>query len=1345
MPHPGHLRPHNGYGGYDSHSGSGSSDGFAHSSSSIDSKGRSTVPRPVIRHYPPSVNHAKMPQPHTIHGNDGPYVQRESPSCERSTFTLNGQHINETHKPRLSSVNRPANSLTPLPPANMIDCPPQTDTRYVSARPIIRYDQSRWASEQESKVKIIGLPRACWTNDIYHALSKFGTVVRIQMVDIDNWSNSAFVIFQPPASYLPSPLLIGGAAVRYELQPASISTVPSPMSPAIQYLETNALVANSLTFGVQTGDRTLLSMQRVNAIKGIYLTLNLKRKELKVQFPLKIDQESHNFHFELPISQLSQIHLSRDPASSSSITIPFTRPPRFFVEKKRTSKDGGSFPRKERTWHVWSTQFRETDIVNGHRKGEMESMPLTKTGGSAIIDIGYWTTYRLTFPHQALTGPKFDEFCNALGDFGVTVRESDFTVTEKRPLALSDMLEEEYTLPKVSTKLAQEASMSLKDLTSDHIHLPFPVRYQLEACLSNSYIRESSLTREFLEKLKSMDMAEAVHVLEKVVDKQHIHYDPMTIFSTPHKVLSQRSIPRHCVMQRSVNITPTMMHVASPVMEISNRITRQNSANADRFIRVKFSDEKGEGALRNMPNGRADALFDRVSRAMRNGIVVAGRHYHFLAFGNSQFREHGAYFYAPTSHKSADSIRQDLGQFEHIRTVAKYGARLGQCFSTTRAMQNTVAIKKIPDIERNGYTFTDGVGKLSFFLAQMAAQDLGLHFENPPSLFQFRLGGCKGVLALDRAVPRNEVHIRPSQYKFEAPYTGLEIIRCSSLATPFLNRQIIVVLSDLGVRDGVFIRRQQHMVNSYERAMTDKNEALKCLLKHIDMNQSTLMMASMVKDGFLESREPFMMSLLNLWRATTIKDLKKKARIAIDEGAFVLGCVDESGTLQGHRDEPQSRLDATREEKMKTLPEIFVQIDDTSRKGCHKIIEGVCLLARNPSLHPGDIRVVRAVNVPALHHHKNVVVLPQTGDRDLANMCSGGDLDGDDFMVLWDQDMIPEIVNHPAMDFTPDKPKEKDGPIDIAEVCDFFVTYMKNDSLGQIAHAHLAHADSQVDGVFSGPCLALANLHSQAVDYPKSGIPAAMEDTLRPKTWPHFMEKKYKLPSQVYKSKNVLGMLYDQVQLVDFKPNWTFEFDQRILDKFSLDEALFKTAAEVKANYDSDLKRLMAKHGIQTEFEAFSIFVLDHNNESRDYKFAEEFGCTVGILKAQYREACLVASGATSTDDWDRLGPFVAAMYSVTAGEVKDALENCNSAHMVGTGETKAENMPFMSFPWLFHTKLGKLATGNTPKPHTDIAPHYRQYKQRANNTSTAEPGVVQTDEGITRLGEILNLNFEEL
>jgi RNA-dependent RNA polymerase len=972
---------------------------------------------------------------------------------------------------------------------------------------------------------------------------------------------------------------------------------------------------------------------------------------------------------------------------------------------------------------------------------------------SWLTSTGHWTSYRLSLDNTVLTQPQFREFAQALADHGVAIEDDDdFTIKNKSASPLWTLLQEEISGTHSHLESATKAS-GFDELFAGQIHLTSPVRYQLEACLSNGYLKEHNITSEFLEKLAALETRRAIYILEKVLDKQRVYYDPLEIFKIRTKGGMEKKVPSYCVLQRSAIITPTMIHVASPVMETSNRITRKYAADADRFIRVKFSDEKTEGVLRSMPNNRADALFDRVRRAMQNGIVVAGRFYEFLAFGNSQFREHGAYFYAPTSSKSADDIRLSLGQFDHIKTVAKFGARLGQCFSTTRAMRVNVQLVKIPDIERNGYCFTDGVGKLSLFLAQMAAEELGLSnaFDDPPSLYQFRLGGCKGVLALDPKVTGSEVHIRASQHKFDAKMAGLEIIRSSALATPFFNRQIIIVLSNLGVPDHVFIRKQQDMVNDYEQAMHDGEVAIRKLRKHIDMNQTTLTMAGMVIDGFMESREPFIMSLLKLWRASTIKNLKEKARIAIEDGAFVLGCVDETATLKGHLDDPQSRLDATREEKLETLPEIFLQVDDTASEGHYKIIKGVCVLARNPSLHPGDLRVVRAVDVKALHHLKNVVVLPQTGDRDLANMCSGGDLDGDDYMVLWDADLIPETINVPPMDFTADKPIEKTEPITVADISEFFVTYMQNDSLGQIAHAHLAQADFNAGGVLDPTCLELAKLHSQAVDYPKSGIPAKMTQDLRPSKWPHFMEKKHMHERKIYQSKKVLGMLYDQVQLIDFKPQRENSFDERILGAFELDKTLLEKAAEIKESYDEALRRLMAKHGIQTEFEAWSVFVLVHNHESRDYKFAEEFGRTIGALKAQYKETCREAAGAISSADWDLLGPFVAAMYTVTARGMESALKECRSTKTVGGQDVPArlkepEYMPLISFPWLFASELGKIATGSSRHQINALQTQAQAtLPRRKKHGDIKEPelgfGDVETEEGVTHYGELLKLN----
>jgi RNA-dependent RNA polymerase len=917
---------------------------------------------------------------------------------------------------------------------------------------------------------------------------------------------------------------------------------------------------------------------------------------------------------------------------------------------------------------------------------------------------------------------------------------------------LSELLQEEIsgTHPHLH---ASSTSFAFDDLIIGQIHLPFKVRYQLEVCLSNGYIKEHNITRDFLEKLVSTP--EAVRVLEKVAEKQQVYFDPMEVFGIRTKSNLETKVPSHCILQRSATITPTMIHVSSPVMEISNRITRKYIVDADRFIRVKFSDEKTEGPLRSLPGNRSEALFERVSRAMKHGIVVAGRYYEFLAFGNSQFREHGAYFYAPTMSKSADDIRLSLGQFDHIKTVAKFGARLGQCFSTTRAMRVSVKIRPIPDIARHGYNFTDGVGKLSPFLAKMAAQELGLPnaFDLPPSLYQFRLGGCKGVLALDPQITGSEVHVRPSQQKFQAEFTGLEIIRCSTFSTPFLNRQIIMVLSALKVPDNVFVKKQQEMVNAYEQAMQDEELATQKLQQHIDMNQTSITMASMVLDGFMRSRDPFMMSLLMLWRSFTVKNLKEKARIAVDDGAFVLGCVDETATLRGHFNDLQ-KSGATDEQKLLNLPEIFLQVDDINKKGHHKVIEGICVLARNPSLHPGDARVVRAVNVRALHHHRNVVVLPQTGDRDLANMCSGGDLDGDDYMVIWDKSLIPKTVNVAPMDFTPEKPLEKGDPITVSDMADFFVTFMKNDSLGRIALAHLAQADQEVEGVQSDICLELAKLHSQAVDYPKSGIPAVMNNEVRPKRWPHFMEKKYVQKHQVYHSKNILGQLYDRVQLVDFKPQWENAFDQRILNAFQLDPALIKQATDLKISYDESLKRLMAKHGIRTEFEAWSVFVLSHSKESNDYKFAEEFGRAIDVLKGHFRDICRTTAGAASSSDWSKMAPFVAAMYTTTAREMEKALKECRTFESVGgqnipLRRMDAESMPLISFPWLFVRELGKIATGCTTSHLEPLKSTHNTHRHRKQPKSAidnlVEESTVETEAGVTHFGETLALDFGPL
>ena len=130
---------------------------------------------------------------------------------------------------------------------------------------------------------------------------------------------------------------------------------------------------------------------------------------------------------------------------------------------------------------------------------------------------------------------------------------------------------------------------------------------------------------------------------------------------------------------------------------------------------------------------------------------------------------------------------------------------------------------------------------------------------------------------------------------------------------------------------------------------------------------------------------------------------------------------------------------------------------------------------------------------------------------------------------------------------------------------------MKNNFLPLIAHAHLATADDAYYGPKDGKCLKLAELHSQAVDYAKTGMPGRRDKKWNPRQWPHFMEKN----QRTYRSHKVLGQLYDMVSQQGFKPSYDMPFDHRILKRYTLQPEILKTAKQIKTQYDTAMKRIM--------------------------------------------------------------------------------------------------------------------------------------------------------------------------
>lgn len=83
------------------------------------------------------------------------------------------------------------------------------------------------------------------------------------------------------------------------------------------------------------------------------------------------------------------------------------------------------------------------------------------------------------------------------------------------------------------------------------------------------------------------------------------------------------------------------------------------------------------------------------------------------------------------------------------------------------------------------------------------------------------------MVAVDPTLKGDVLCIRPSQRKFKAPDPlYLEIVKTVKTSSPgYLNRQIILLLSTLGVPDDVFIPLQNQMRDDINSIMTDENNA----------------------------------------------------------------------------------------------------------------------------------------------------------------------------------------------------------------------------------------------------------------------------------------------------------------------------------------------------------------------------------------------------------------------------------------------------------------------------------------------------------------------------------------
>lgn len=142
------------------------------------------------------------------------------------------------------------------------------------------------------------------------------------------------------------------------------------------------------------------------------------------------------------------------------------------------------------------------------------------------------------------------------------------------------------------------------------------------------------------------------------------------------------------------------------------------------------------------------------------------------------------------------------------------------------------------------------------------------------------------------------------------------------------------------------------------------------------------------------------------------------------------------------------------------------------------------------------------------------MIFPKKGDIPVTAQISGSDLDGDNFFICWDRELIPEKISEVYLIDSPQNKKESKKealkPINeqYQEMLDFFIEYLNYEKLGQIDNSHLVKADQNLTHYANDKdCIELAQIHGKAVDFPKTGFCPQVDPKLLVSTYPDFMEK----------------------------------------------------------------------------------------------------------------------------------------------------------------------------------------------------------------------------------------------
>ncbi|KAI8972466.1 RNA dependent RNA polymerase-domain-containing protein [Pilobolus umbonatus] len=1015
--------------------------------------------------------------------------------------------------------------------------------------------------------------------------------------------------------------------------------------PVSEYLNSQSRPLSASTFSIGGMATPLAFIEEWGTSDSVKFDINHKESTIMICF--RHFGEYYRMIFDYDSTITKKLNIQRMEGSTSIIMTPSS--PGYFYKMGRDNQ--------------WE---RITDICADRAKLDpcFRSLPVSPHDSLSpkSVQLNNWIVYRVVFDisdksHEGLL----------------------------RRIKISTGYSPQHTTPQRSTLLRVFPATLHQTCYQDLIiELPFPVQYMIEHMFSLRILSVYNIKEDFFQRIKSLGPVISHNLLMWMSAIHKRIYTPLNAIRDISKMAGdylgdQEYIPEGGVHVWKLIITPTSIYPLQPTIQPMMEVQYQFKKYADRFLLVQFTDED-IGPLQYSPhNGR---LYDRIYKILTNGIQLAGRLYTFAGTSTALMKSHSCWFFAPTNKFNASMMYQWLGELSEIDSVPRYIACMGQAFDrhiwNLKLKSNEIA--EMDDVENFGHNFTQGTGKMSPEVARLIKAGIGLDYS--PSVIEFNLAGATGVLVVSNFLRKRSVQLRTNQIDYYSANFDLRVTGYSQYKPAYLNRQSILLLANLGINNRIFDQRLEELIGHYEKSNLFKHGRYKTFI--VDYLSGSLFKSfqALLDTQLLDRGDPFLQNIMKAYQNKLLRDMKEDGLLPIEQGARAYAVMDETGTLGQN--------------------EVFFQAMNTSDPlSTPHILNGACIIFRDHSCYPGDVRKLFAVDHPKLRHLKNVIVFSQHDYRDLPSACSNDNIKGANFTIIWDHDLVPARANLAYRTYTTAKPTATPNEITLTDVAKFFVNFISMDKTDAIENAYTTSIDSS--GVNHGESLFLAEQKSRALDFATTGVCAQLPDEFYHTPSPDFVECN---ALKSYKSKSINGYNYRTAKVFKYHEitsNYPVYYDTRIYAPH-MNEYIAQ-ARTMKTKYDYQLKILLIQYSIQSEIEFISGCII-HWPKWTTPKERKQLAESIHWAYHQLKQSWRSKIESTFKDDPGReskMEAMAAALYYITYHPT----ERNNHRHL-GT--------EFFSFPWVMDDILCSLASKDHPLhtsmytiPEDEITQHFSQ------------------------------------